>query len=74
MTTVLHREDVAVGDEVKNGRNDRWGKVSALDVDGVTGKVLRVRVYTRVGPMQYHPRPRWWLAGNIVMTEKGSTK
>ena len=74
MTTVLYREDVAVGDEVKNGRNDRWGKVVALDVDSVTGKVLRIRVRRKLWPDGLQWEPTWWMASNISMIEKGSTK
>ena len=71
---MLKRGDVEVGWEVKNGRNDRWAKVVALDVDAVTGKILRVRVRRRLGFDHYQHEPTWWLADNISMIEKGSTK
>lgn len=74
MTTVLYREDVAVGDEVKNGRNGRWGKVVALHFASGSDRIIRVRVRRMIGLGTYQREPTWWLADNIIMTEKGSTK
>lgn len=71
---MLKRGDVEVGWEVKNGRNDRWAKVVALDVDSVTGRIRRIRVRRRLGPYDFQHEPTWWDAGSISMVEKGSTK
>lgn len=72
MTTVLYREDVAVGDEVKNGRTQKWGRVVDLEYDG-TGRITRLRVKRRMGH-GFQCEPRWWAASSITMAEKGSTK
>jgi hypothetical protein len=72
VTTVLYREDVTVGDEVKNGRTQRWGLVTDLEFDG-TGRITRLRVKRRQGH-GFHSVPRWWSAASITMSEKGSTK
>lgn len=67
----MTRDDVKPGDEVKNGRTDRWGKVVAIDADAVTGNVLRLRVRRRIGPRQWQHEPTWWDARSITMVEAG---
>lgn len=63
--------DVEVGDDVKNGRNDRWATVERIDSDSVTGRITRLFVFPR--DVRYG-RARWWLADSITMTEKARSK
>lgn len=60
--------DLRPGDEVKNRRSGAWGRVVRLDVDMVTGEVVRVRVRPRLG-IGFQHEARWWPASGISMAE-----
>jgi len=62
--------DVSVGDDVKNGRSGKWGKVVRVDTDGVTGDVVGLRVQRHIGGGHYQHEPTWWPAASITMTER----
>lgn len=62
--------DVAIGDDVKNGRSEVWGRVVAVDTDAVTGRVLRLRVRRRIGCEHWQHEPRWWDARSVSMVER----
>lgn len=62
-------KDVAVGDEVRNKRSGKEGRVVAVSTDEVTGNVLRVRVRRRLNSGLFSNDTTWWDAASVVMVE-----
>lgn len=61
----MNLRDLKKDDIVWNRRSDSAGKVVRIDVDSVTGDVLRIRVRRRLRHGWQH-EATWWDAQSVV--------